>query len=305
VDVPDADDRDTAAERLFRTHPDLADQRWAKKVERIARRELRARRPRDGVRIRSVAILIVVVAGALLFVRHPWTGRAGPATVRRAVAVRLARPFAETPASAWPDGMAGIVPPAATAVGHLSAAQVASGMREVRHVLVAAHLDPMMLLRHDPTAYLALLAPDARAAQRRMVADPATADGAVSLVAAGFRLLPVPVKVKGSMSFAADDDGNLLVHTNYVFVFAFDPEHRPVTAPWQIDAVQHVAEDFTVTGGQVSVGDRHSYGASVACAAFTQGFLAPAYSEIAARPAGTESPSALYDPDHPLDVPGC
>ena len=305
--MPDGDDRDTAAERLFRTHPDLVDHRWARKVERIARRELRRREPRlvDGVRLRSVAILIVVVAGTLLFVRHPWTMRAVPSTVRRASAVHLNRPFAATPAARWADGANGIVLPAASAVGHLSAGQVGDGLRQVKRVLVAAHLDPRMLLRHDPAAYLALLSPGARADERRKFADPKNTDGAVSLVAAGFHLLSVPVKVHGSMSFAADGDGNLRVHTNYVFVFAFDPQRRPVTAPWQIDAVQHVAEDFTVIDGLVYPDESQSYGASVACAAYTQGFLAPAYSEVAARPSNATSPADFYDPDHPLDVPTC
>jgi hypothetical protein len=171
-----------------------------------------------------------------------------------------------------------------------------------------------MLVNHDPSGYLALLAPDAgkREQPRLITAQPADGDGTVTLLAAGHSLLPAPIKVNGSMSVSTDKDGNLLVHTNYVFAYPFRPtDPSTITESWQIVAVVHVAVDYAVIessqytpGSQGAwVGGSQSYDSSMACGPFKQGYLAPAYLDQAPHGPQTDNPDAYYDPNHSLDIP--
>ncbi|HEX4224379.1 MAG TPA: hypothetical protein VHZ97_18565, partial [Pseudonocardiaceae bacterium] len=137
-------------------------------------------------------------------------------------------------------------------------------------------------------------------------------------LATGFHLLPAPVKVDGSMTAATDPtSGDLVIHTNYVFGFAFDPgQARDVSQPWQIIVIQHVAEDFTVTSGAgfhtadkgVWPTTEHSYLDQMGCTEANQGYIAPAFADNAQAnaPLDTEDPDALYAPSHSITVPnGC
>ena len=315
---------------VFSNHPDLIDPRWQKKLARRARRQarrvaddaVRARLVSTWPRMRVLAIVLgsVVIAGGALLTWHD--SGFGPAPTHPAAsatttpALDLAHPYANTPAASWSDGEAGIRPPAAQPVGNFSAASVAADLVTVKQVLVAAHLSPMMLFNHDTSAYLALFGPYARASEQKLVSDPGNPDrgGALTLLAAGFRLLPVPVKVDGSMSVSVSPQGNVRVHTNYVFAYAFaPPDPNTVTQPWQLVAVRHVAEDFdVVTSDRYPVEQRgvyavssQAYDSSMACRQSKRGFLAPAYSEISGGAVETESPYAYYDPGHSLDVHGC
>jgi hypothetical protein len=194
------------------------------------------------------------------------------------------------------------------------ASQVADVLARVKRVLVAAHLDPLMLVDHDPARYLPLLAPNSRTQHRATITGSSHPDegGEITLIQPGFHLLPLPVKVSGSMSVSLDDNGLLVVHTNYVFAFPFAPtDGIRITHPWQIDAIQHVSEDFTFhTGTGYRVSDRglwitgsRSYYESIACGPSKHGYMAPAYSEPGAdgrAPGG--DPNAYYNPSHPLDI---
>jgi hypothetical protein len=275
-------------------------------------------------------VITVVIVGALLviIVKHPWststtsTLPASPTvptatpTVRQDLPLNLNEPFGNTPAAGWSDGVAGIAPPAATAVGHYSAAQVTTALNLVKQVLVASHLDPKMLVAHDTSTYLSLLAPDARTDEQKTLADPRyTPDrgGGLTLLATGFHLLPAPVKVNGSMSFSIGSDGELLVHANYVFAFPFAPtDPKQITQPWQIVAIQHVAEDYEyvadkrMTAGSqgLFVHSTQAYYDSMACSQSTKGFLAPAIADPATNGGPeTGNPDSYYDPNHSLSVP--
>lgn len=341
------------------THPDLIDPAWNARAEREAHKAVkrssllrrrsepaepspkpkRAGRIRFGLTNRSLSAILglLIVVGLFVLVNRVSgenegaapapqgavpVGTVGPAptpTARQHSQLDLNAPFANTPAAGWADGANGIQPPAAVAVGKWSAKAVAAGEASVKQTLIAAHLDPAMLINHDATAYLAGLAPNARSTEQNRLNKPNDRDnGSVSMLATGLHLLPAPVKVDGSMTPAADPaTGNLVIHTNYVFGFAFDPgQARDVSQPWQIIVIQHVAEDFTVTAGAgfhtadkgVWPTTENSYLDQMDCTEASQGYIAPAFADNARveAPQDTDDPDALYAPAHSLSVPnGC
>lgn len=244
------------------------------------------------------------------------TAAAAPTpTSRQHSQLNLNAPFLDTPAANWTDGAAGITPPAPAAVGKWSAATVAAAEASVRQTLVAAHLDPAMLINHDASNYLAKLSPNARADEQQRINTPNDRDnGFVSMLASGSHLLPAPIKVDGSMSADTDPKtGDLVIHTNYVYAFAFDPgQARNVSQPYQIIVVQHAAEDFTVvTGPHIAAADKglwvtsaRSYLTQMSCTAFDQGYIAPEFADNDPVTApDTEDPDALYAPSHAVDIP--
>lgn len=270
-----------------------------------------AERAVQRVRLPWLTLCLALLLAAVAVGAHRWQASAPAGSVAtKAAPLDLRAPFTGTPAAGWPDGSDGIRTLPATQVGQHSAAQVGQAMAQVKQLLVAAHLDDEIRTAHDPDYYLALLAPSARARERAAIAnsrDP-DEDGEITLFATGFHLLPVPVKVTGSMSVSTDTQGRLVVHTNYVYAFPFaPPDPRVITRPWQIVAVQHVVEDLTVVSGNgyrtadlgLWVTNTRSYEESTSCSASRRGYIAPAYSET-----GTEQgdPNPYYDPDHPVDV---
>ena len=235
-------------------------------------------------------------------------------TSRQHSQLNLNAPFTDTPAASWADGATGIQLPTPAAVGRWSVGEVTDAEAAVKQTLVDAHLSPAMLVNHDATAYLADLAPNARSAEQTRLSTPNSHDnGAVSMLAGGFHLLSTPIKVDGTMTADTDPStGALVIHTNYVFAFPFDPGRAStVSQPWQIIAVQHVAEDFTVLlGSHYHPADRgvwptaaHSYLDQINCAVSNQGYIAPAFSDNdAATPSPTGDPDALYAPTHSLTI---
>lgn len=286
-----------------------------------ARRE-DAWRPRRGLSL-TLGVALVLLAVAVTARERGQSdtvgGTAGGApslAIRPPVAFDLGQPFAGTPAAGWVDGADGIAVPPARPVGGYSSAEVADALARTKEVLTVAHLGQAMLIGHNPTAYVALLAPNARGQERASIGGGADPDegGEVTLFAPGFHLLPVPVKVNGSMTVTTDAHGQLVVHANYVFAYPFAPtDSTVITQSWQLVAVQHVAEDVTlIAGAHYARGDRglwvtasRSYYESIACGAARRGYLAPAYSEPRHDQVPTTAggdPNQYYDPNHPLNV---
>ncbi|HEX4225856.1 MAG TPA: hypothetical protein VHZ97_26060, partial [Pseudonocardiaceae bacterium] len=268
----------------------------------------------------TALVLIALVAGWLVLRGQlggstPSTLPAGHTGVDQVDQFDPAKPYANTPAAAWADGADGIVLPAPAAVGAFSARQVGTAETQVKQILVAEHLDNRMLVQHDAGNLLPLLAPNMQTHLRGKLSNPANHDdsGVVSQLMPGFQLLPVPIKVDGSMSAQVSDKGELVVHTNYVFAFPFVPsDPSSIQASWQVVAVQHVQEEFDVVSGAnyvpadhgIWLGATQSYDSSIDCAASNQGYLAPAY----ANPpdfggAGADDPNADYDPSHAMTIP--
>jgi hypothetical protein len=306
----------------------------------MRRREFwRRNRRRLTVRRLTVTVIIVVIVGlAGVFYRSGMLsrylpggavplGRSGATpsavpttTTRKPVArVDLNQPFLTTPAAGWADGAAGIVLPQAAPVGSYSAEEVATAMDQVRGVVVAARLDRRVLEGHDPEPYLSLLAPE-EAKEIRPYFAPGrerAAQGYAAKVADGYHLLPAEPKVNGTMSTRISDDGQLLVHTNYIFAYAFRPDHpETVTSAFDIVLISRWDLDYEVITGsdwlksQRGVSPKggaggHSY--AVSCTLSKKGFLAPSFSDrrVDQHPA-EQNPDIYFDPNRPLpQTNGC
>lgn len=219
-----------------------------------------------------------------------------------------AGPFAHTPAAYWAEGDAGIVVPDAVSVPGFTRSEVAANLLMVKQALVAARLDRAMLVRHDPSALLALLAPAVRNHVREAIRAGRLAS-LVTLIDDGARLDGRQARVSGRMSFSGYSVSRaktLEVTTNYVWAYAFEPGIVVVVHDevfWRFFRSGEVSAD--------DVGLRYdgltSYASNMDCDAFDRGLLAP-FRPTGAEPASTvidpEDPDSLYAPDHTLNIEG-
>ncbi|WP_130348175.1 hypothetical protein [Herbihabitans rhizosphaerae] len=269
-------------------------------------------------------LLLIVILGTLAYfarddLREAVTRDAapvvssGPTTTPGAMVpdavVDLAAPFTGTHAAGWANGDAGIVAPPAAPIGKHTAAQVADAYARVRTLLIATRLDRAVIERHDLAPVLALISPDERAHLLKLVREkPGTAYAQVTRIAPGFRLLPVAPKVSGRMWAAPGPDGELIVHTDYLFAYAFHADAPKKLADVHdivsVDRFQaayplYVGDQWTVGSRGLAFGEISSYHYSMACGALKRGELAPAHSEQ--TPGGTkDDPRKFYDPAAPL-----
>lgn len=284
--------------------------RWADTYGLAERGPVRSRRRWRGF---GVVAVVLVLAGGWFWL-HQKDEKPAPIPVASEAIARFdpTHPYADTPAATWSDGAAGIVLPAPVAVGTWSKQQVRAAENRVKQLLIASHLDDKLLVDHDPSGVLALLAPSVRDDVRTEMAraDDHDYGGAVSLLMSGYHLLPVPIKVDGTMSARLGSRGDLVVHTNYVFAFPFAPATPlAIRDSSQVVAVQHVVVDYEiVSGSRYRSADRgiwprgiDSYDADMGCAASEQGYLAPGYVN-GSTTGDDEDPNALFDPSHPLNI---
>jgi hypothetical protein len=214
------------------------------------RRRYRAtapQRPHHAVRTSVTLLLFVCVLGAVGWVlqvdltQRPTAAAAGAsADSATGAASRPARPrgafppggpFAGSPAENFADGAAGIVPPAAHAVGRYSATQVSRAYARVKTMLVAAHLDARTLMGGAPTAFARLLTSQQRRFFERQLdrtGNRSTRYWVTSFAPGSTQLAGSVVKVHGHMTaVTATDPGNrrvLRIKADYLFVY---PVQRP------------------------------------------------------------------------------
>ncbi|MFL6126193.1 hypothetical protein [Actinophytocola sp.] len=311
--------------------PAASEADWAGTVARAATEDVREllhaeRRHRRGRWFAGGLVVLAVGAVATLLVRtsvlEPVAGAPGEhssaalAGNETGVLFDVARPFNGTPAADWADGAAGIVLPAPEAVGEYSAAQVAETMRLVRDVLVASRLDRKLVVDHDAAGYLSLLAPDARRQLEPLFAGGREPEvqALVSLVAPGSTLLPAAAKVSGTMSARAGKDGTLVVHTNYVFAYAFVPPrglhlidamNTIVVVRADVDYVWRAGDRWTQGSRGLWFDAATGFGYSIGCDAYRKGFLAPVSAEHSVtRQADDAEPGSYFDPDSTLPPAG-
>lgn len=311
-----------------------ADEEWWREAEKRAEAEIRRYRRgvRRGIRWRRsrrllgpVVVLALLAAGGAYYLRdgrdsHIRAAKV-PTPVLRVTAapprIHLSDPFGSTLAEHYPDGAAGIVLPPARAVGDLSAATVAADLAATKRLLVLSRLDPRMLVRRDPSAFLAALAPNEQATDAKLF-DKKPTRGALciaSRLAPGSTLLPATPKVTGSMSYQAGKTGQLTVHTKFVFVYPLRPDEPDLLATQQELLVVVRAEvDFLfVHGERYRPGDRGVF------IGHTDGFdhnadCDTAHSGLLSLPRGSDSVLPLdpvhydtrdfYDPTRPMPQRG-
>jgi hypothetical protein len=220
-----------------------------------------------------------------------------------------ADPFTGTPADHWADGAAGIVPPAAKALGPYTRAQVKYAYQTTSKLLIAANLNKKTLLGGAPTAFADLLISPQRttflsglnkAGLDKHGFTVSTRAWVLSFLPGSAKLIGSVIKVHGSMYAKAvrnrDGSDELDVHVDYLFVYPIEP-------PGQSDKwMRVVAEDtwlvqfadwngaattfapWVDTGGGV---------AGIVCGA-KDGYQHPDYPvEVATQPAASPSGTAV------------
>ncbi|MFI9813546.1 hypothetical protein [Saccharothrix variisporea] len=335
-------------------HPDLRDEKWLREAERRARKEARkelrrsrrtssrrtssGRAPggpaapgrtssgrRRGGRTALVVLTVVAAACGLVSAwRSGWFERELPTATTstttapgKVLRVDPERPFEGTPAAGWADGAAGIVVPGAQPVGEFTAEQVADAYQRTKEAVVASRLDRKAVEGHDVSGFIGLFAEDQQdhlRAQFDGTHDP-EASIVVTRVAKGQHLLPVEPKVSGTMRAEAGEEGELVVHTNYVVAYAFTTA-LPVVDPMEIVSVVRVEADYLVRSGNrfrpasrgLWRGAMEGFNYSIACDASKAGFIAPWITEVARRSGhGAEhEPEYYFDHTKPLGTEdGC
>ncbi|MTD56917.1 hypothetical protein [Amycolatopsis pithecellobii] len=305
-------------EHGIENHPGLMDPDWQRHAEKEAwvdQRRTRRRR-RRGRRLVIFAVVLVVVAGAGIAV-YRWgkassehysgggavstTTAPAPTDLPDFARVDLSRPFENTPAQNWAEGIAGLTVPPATKVGAFSKEQVASALDQVKQAIVVASLDPEVLQRHNVEKYTALLAPDARGDVR------AHPESYLVLLADGYPLLPVAPRMTGGLTVQAGKPGELTVHADYVVTYAFDPGSRQVYGPGDLEPFLRIQADYVVTSGSnyqksswgLWLDQLNRYYTEAACGALKQDRVAPAFSENFDGPSVTPEPGE-FDPSKPM-----
>ncbi|MHC5906400.1 hypothetical protein ACVNF4_21220 [Streptomyces sp. S6] len=137
-----------------------------------------------------------------------------------------ARPFAGSPALRWADGAAGIVAPEATAVKGFSKKQVQDLLTRTRTLLIDTNLDPATLRGGLPKTARKILDPMQEDVHRlfgEAVLKPTEDNDPLLLFSrfdpAEIRLAGNVVKTRGRMTFAAGEEGTVVAHADYTFVY--------------------------------------------------------------------------------------
>jgi hypothetical protein len=252
--------------------------------------------------------IVVVAALVLVAVGHrngwSWPGTAGEAATAQEP-VTAAVWLRGTPAEAYPNGAAGIILPAATAVPGFSAAEVGAALDKVRAALVAGRLDERMLTGHDMSAFLGVLAPASRDQTAKFFTGQQLTSVATRIDPAA-KLDPAEQpRVSGRMTVAAtasDGVDRLQITTNFVWVYAFSAGDPPVAAVhdeilWEVPKAANLRPD----DAGLWIRKAESYSAWMDCDAYRKGLLAPGGSKPVAGAAPDGDPEDVLRADHGFD----
>lgn len=151
-----------------------------------------------------------------------WTASATPRAPERAT---RDQPFVGSPANGYNDGESGIVPPDATKVGDFSATEVKAALDTHRRLLVLGNLDATTLRGGYPQGFIDLIDPvdpmvgELRGALKTPTADHDPLAWITRFDPAQTELVGSVVKVTGIMAFRLDQNGGLVVESDYSFVY--------------------------------------------------------------------------------------
>lgn len=234
-------------------HPDLNDAEWGNRVEREFRKEQRGGRRLVIGLVAAFAVAALVAGGLLLGGLHE-----GPA--RPPGSVDFARPFAGTDFETWAVGERGVV--------------AAPEHEQVRQAVVAARLNPDVLLRHDPAAFLALLPAEAREIWSTQLPT------LVTRLKDGTALLPDGIRVYGTIAPAVDEEGVEVVRSDYRIAYAFAPADLTVARSHEdIIVTVHAVADYRVIPEGLQIRNTQVLIDNSACSTKTDGYLAPRLGE--------------------------
>jgi hypothetical protein len=289
----------------------------AKKQAREATRRDRRMTRRSGGRRRAaqavswtVAIVVLAVAGLLSWLHYaPGTGGA-VGNLNPATAGPPADPFAGTPADQWADGAAGIVIPAAKAVGPFSASQVAAAYAATKRLLIAETLDKQTLAGGAPTAFADLLTPSARSqflsglnvrGAYRTGQSRSSRSYVESFAPGTAELIGQVIKVKASMRAQTYRQSGMLVLAINVSELATYPIERPGDPSTWMRVVADVFGFFSFAHWDNQSGSLQPWeqtivaNSGVQCP-MTDGWVHPAYPSLRVVPAPGNDGGSPYTP---------
>ena len=224
---------------------------------------------------------------------RPWLGGAAPVAAP-ASASGAANPddryFAGSPAAGWADDEAGFAIPAATALGGVTADEVATGYALLVRVMAAGNLDATILDGGPVSDFTDLLDTYSELGAKldSWVAHPAYRSDPTALLTrfnpSTTRLLGHTVKVHGAMSAAAGPrPGTALLTADYVFVYAVGtPDGAPaevtrVTVHRTVQLEVLSPDEFVTDPGRAWLYDYAADLSGVRCYTY-DGFVEPGFS---------------------------
>lgn len=264
----------------------------------MARALAQARRARNRRCLLALALLLAL-AGALFLTRSRWLPLALPSD-----------PYEATPAANFPVGEAGLTVPVAEPVEGMSAEAVAAALARVRQALIASYLDPRMLIDHDPSPLLSLLAPDSAATVRARLAEGGYGTTLVRLTPAAS--LAATPRVSGALSYQRVDWNGipaLDVTSNYVFTYAFAKPAGVVVVHAETHWMFPIFTGLRPSSRGMYLGRTGGYWHGMDCAAAAKGLTAPAPAIDRNANPGFKDPEpvdAYFDPNRPVGITsGC
>jgi hypothetical protein len=267
-------------------------------VDQVARALAQARRARSRRRLLALA-LVLTLAGTLWLTRSRWSPLVLPSD-----------PYEATPAANFPVGEAGLTLPLAEPVDGMSAAAVGNALRRVREALVASYLDPRMLVDHDPSRVLSLLAPDSAAAVR-----PRLAEGGYGTTLVRLRpptALAATPRVSGQLGYHRVDWNGipaLDVTSNYVVAYAFTKPAGVVVIHAETHWMFPIGGALRPSSRGMYLGRTDGYWHGMDCAAAARGLTAPGPAVDRGVTSGYTDPEPLdayFDPSRPVGITsGC
>ncbi|WP_404869298.1 hypothetical protein ACI1MP_21870 [Kitasatospora griseola] len=167
------------------------------------------------------------------------------------------RPWAGSPAEAWPAGADGLALPPAAAVGVFDQERVAKDLELAKAFLVATNLDPKVMAGGYPQAAIDLLSRETADSLAADFAHPSEEHDPADWVSRFDPAWAVPVtdqvKVQGLISFEGDGEQGLLVHADVTFVYALKPGPQVGKASPSAKPVPNGGGQPTGTAGAKSV----------------------------------------------------
>jgi len=317
-------------ENDIENHPDLMNPDWQKYAEREAWASVRQDRRRGKGRTTAVvAAVVLVAAGAAVYlwarseaadssaslasygpgpsgVRTPSATAPAPTDLPSEGSVDLARPYDNTPAQNWREGIDGLDIAPATKVGSFSAEQVRGAEDQVKQAVTIAQFEPEVQEQHRPDKYVGLFAPDARADLK------ANLSGYTTEFATGYHLLSARPRMSGTLTVKPGKDGELVLHVAYVVAYAFDPGHAIYHGPGGLVPFVRVDSDYILRVGKgwgsgsrgLWNGSGGSFYSSVGCTAAKAGLVAPAFSEPGYPASSAAREPGRFDPAKPMPTNG-
>ncbi len=217
--------------------------------------------------------------------------------------------FEGSPAGKYPEGEDGITLPNATAVSGFTKTKVTAALKKVKQGLIAARLDEKMLVKHDPSALTALLAPDARKSIQLEFTKHNFLTFA-SQIATGSELTSETPRVSGRITFRATTKEGirfLEVITNFVWVYPLvgsgtDPGDNLVVVHDEVHWMFPVDSDVEKSSRGMWIDSAQGYASNIDCMQLELDQLSLNRSLSNSGGGSAADDESAFDPNRSLDI---